>query len=75
LRNQNLSGLLDNRGKKRKGKSLIPEVIWQGFLSFYLDENRQPIKKCLEYTYNVGTAGTSGAGGGHTLLHDFYPAT
>jgi len=50
LRNQNLSGLLDNRGKMRKGKSSIPEVIWQAFLSFYLDENRHPVKKCLEYT-------------------------
>ncbi len=50
LRNKNLSGLLDKRGKSRKGKSSIPEVIWQAFLSFYLDEAQHPIKKCWEYT-------------------------
>lgn len=50
LRKSNFAGLLDKRGKSRKGKSSIPEVIWQAFLSFYLDEAQHPIKKCWEYT-------------------------
>lgn len=49
LRNKNFAGLLDKRGKSHKGKSSIPEVVWQAFLSFYLDEAQHPIKKCWEY--------------------------
>ena len=51
MRNSNLVGLLDGRGKKRKVQSSITEIIWQAFLSFYLDENQHPVKKCYEYTY------------------------
>lgn len=44
------SGLIDKRGKWKKGTSSIDETIWQAFLYFYLDQSQHPIKKCLEYT-------------------------
>lgn len=50
LRNRDFAGLLDKRGKSRKGKSTIPDIVWQAFLSFYLDERQHPIKRCYEYT-------------------------
>ena len=40
-----LDGLLDKRGKGRKGKSKITEEMWQTFLSYYLDEAQHPIQK------------------------------
>ncbi len=42
--------LIDKRGQWRKGMTTIDETLWQAFLSFYLDENQHPIKKCYEYT-------------------------
>lgn len=50
LRKLGLDGLLDKRGKGRKGKSKITEEMWQTFLSYYLDEAQHPIQKCYEYT-------------------------
>ena len=45
-----LRGLVDKRGKWRKGKSSIDETVWQAFLYYYLDQAQHPIQKCLEYT-------------------------
>lgn len=50
LKADNLAGLLDNRGGWRKGTSSIPDVAWECFMSFYLDEAQHPIAACLEYT-------------------------
>lgn len=50
VRNDDLKGLVDKRGKWRKGASAIDETIWQAFLYYYLDESQHPIQKCLEYT-------------------------
>lgn len=50
VRENDLSGLIDKRGKWRKGTSTIDETIWQAFLFYYLDQAQHPIKKCLEYT-------------------------
>jgi len=50
LKDNNLDGLIDKRGKCRKGKSKITEEMWQTFLSYYLDEAQHPIQKCYEYT-------------------------
>lgn len=50
LKDNNLDGLIDKRGKGRKGKSKITEEMWQTFLSYYLDEAQHPIQKCYEYT-------------------------
>ena len=50
VKDNDLDGLIDKRGKWRKGKSSIDETLWQAFLSFYLDENQHPIMRCYEYT-------------------------
>ena len=50
LKADDLAGLLDNRGSWRKGTSSIPDVAWECFMYFYLDEAQHPIAACLEYT-------------------------
>ncbi|MDL2294857.1 Mu transposase C-terminal domain-containing protein [Ruminococcaceae bacterium OttesenSCG-928-D13] len=45
-----LDGLLDKRGKWRKGKTDMPDKIWQVFLTYYLDEAQHPIAQCINYT-------------------------
>lgn len=49
-RDQDWDGLIDKRGKSRKGSSTIDETVWQCFLSYYLDESQHPIERCLQYT-------------------------
>ena len=48
-RDGNLVALVDFRGKKRKGISKIPDVCWDTFMWFYLDQRQHPVKKCYEY--------------------------
>lgn len=50
IQDNDLDGLVDKRGKWKKGRSSIDETLWQAFLSFYLDESQHPIKRCYEYT-------------------------
>lgn len=50
VKEKDLDGLIDKRGKWKKGTSSIDDVIWQAFLYYYLDESQHPIKKCIEYT-------------------------
>lgn len=50
LKDDDLAGLIDNRGSWKKGTSTIPNVAWECFMSFYLDEAQHPIKACYEYT-------------------------
>ena len=50
IREDDMSGLIDKRGKWRKGASAINETVWQAFLYYYLDESQHPIQKCLDYT-------------------------
>lgn len=50
VRDDDLAGLIDKRGKWKKGKSSIPDPMWQAFLYFFLDERQHPLKKCYEYT-------------------------
>lgn len=50
IRQNDLDGLIDKRGKGQKGRSSIDDTLWEAFLSFYLDENQHPIKRCYEYT-------------------------
>lgn len=50
LKQGNLKGLVDKRGKAKKGCTKIDEETWQIFLSFYLDQAKHPQKKCYEYT-------------------------
>lgn len=50
VRANDLDGLIDKRGKWKKGRSSIPDPMWQAFLYYYLDESQHPLKKCYEYT-------------------------
>lgn len=50
LEENDLEGLVDGRGKARKGKSSINETVWQVFLSFYLDLREPKARECYEAT-------------------------
>lgn len=50
VKENDLSGLVDKRGKWKKGTSSIDDTIWQAFLYYYLDQSQHPIQKCLAYT-------------------------
>ncbi len=49
IREHDLDGLVDKRGKNRKGKSTISPEAWDAFLYFYLNEAQHPMMKCYEY--------------------------
>jgi excisionase family DNA binding protein len=49
-RDQDYDGLIDKRGKWKKGQTSMPDLIWQAFLSYYLDEAQHPIERCYQYT-------------------------
>lgn len=44
-----LDGLVDKRGKWRKGRTDMPKELWDAFLDYYLDQRQYPISKCVEY--------------------------
>lgn len=50
VRENNMKGLVDMRGKWRKRKSDIDDTVWQAFLYYYLSQNQYPVSRCLEYT-------------------------
>lgn len=41
-----LNGLIDNRGGHNKGKSSIPTPVWEYFLDIFLTENKPSISRC-----------------------------
>lgn len=45
-----LEGLLDKRGGWNRGKSSIPQEIWEGFLYYYLDDRKLPVSQCYQIT-------------------------
>lgn len=45
-----LAGILGLRGAWNKGKSTIPEPVWQAFLWFWLEENQPPLRDCYKCT-------------------------
>ena len=44
IKEKDLKGLIDKRGKWKKGTSSINDEIWQAFLYFYLDQSQHPIQ-------------------------------
>lgn len=50
LRENRLEGLVDSRGKARRGRSAMDETVWQTFLGFYLDLRQPPALACYEDT-------------------------
>lgn len=49
FRENDYDGLIDKRGKWAKGTNQIPEVMWELFKYYYLDEARHPITKCYNF--------------------------
>lgn len=49
LKQKDFGGLVDKRGKWKKGKSTIPEPVWQAFLYYYLDQSQPSIEQCIGY--------------------------
>ncbi len=47
---EGFDGLIDRRGGYNKGKSAIPEDIWNVFLKLWLIENCTKVKNCYEMT-------------------------
>lgn len=43
-----LTGLTDRRGGANRGKSSIPEPVWNYFLCAYLDDRKLPLTQCYE---------------------------
>lgn len=43
-----IEGLIDKRGGHNRGKSSIPEDVWNYFLYVYLDERQLPKRQCYE---------------------------
>lgn len=43
-----LAGLTDRRGGGNRGKTSIPETVWNYFLCAYLDDKRLPLTQCYE---------------------------
>ena len=48
IRKGDLDGMIDKRGKSRKGKSRIPPELWNAYLYYYLNESQHPMKRCYE---------------------------
>lgn len=44
-----LDGLVDGRGKARRGYCKIP-AAWDAFMYYYLDQRQSPIKQCYDQT-------------------------
>ncbi|MEG2842253.1 MAG: transposase, partial [Ruthenibacterium sp.] len=49
-REENYDGLLDKRGKWKKGQSGTPPDVFKIFETYYLDESQHPVERCIEYT-------------------------
>lgn len=49
IRRQDYDGLVDKRGRHRLGQNSIPELVWELFKYYYLDENQHAIKQCVNF--------------------------
>lgn len=49
LRDQDYNGLIDRRGRHRSGQNSIPEIAWEVFKYYYLDENQHSIAQCVDF--------------------------
>jgi hypothetical protein len=49
LRENDYDALIDKRGRWSKGTTSIPELAWELFKYFYLDEAQHPVSKCVQY--------------------------
>ncbi len=49
-RNSDISGLIDKRGGKNKGTTVVPEFMLNAFARFYLDQQCLTVTSCYKYT-------------------------
>lgn len=49
-KDNDFEGLLDGRGAWNRGKSTIPEPVWDAFLWYWLDENKPTASLCYRNT-------------------------
>lgn len=49
-KDKDYDGLIEKRGKPLKGVTTMQDIVWDCFLSFYLDQAQYSIQKCYEYT-------------------------
>ncbi|ACV64881.1 Transposase-like Mu [Desulfofarcimen acetoxidans DSM 771] len=49
VRAKNYDALVDKRGRHRLGQNSIPELAWELFKYYYLDESQYAIKQCVDY--------------------------
>ncbi len=50
LREQGEAALIDGRGKHENHKKAIPDEVFAVFMSYYLDESRKSVQKCISMT-------------------------
>lgn len=50
LREQGEAALIDRRGKHGNHKKAIPDEVFSVFMSYYLDESRKSVQKCMNMT-------------------------
>lgn len=50
LRTYGEAALIDRRGKHGNHKKVIPDEVFAVFTSYYLDESRKSVRKCMELT-------------------------
>lgn len=48
LDNGNIDALIEHRGGSTKGKSSIPDEVWDYFLYIYLNENQPKVARCYQ---------------------------
>lgn len=49
-REQGEAALIDRRGKHKNHKKAIPDEVFAVFTSYYLDESRKSVRRCMELT-------------------------
>lgn len=50
LREQGEAALIDRRGKHGNHKKAVPDEVFSVFMSYYLDESRKSVQKCMNMT-------------------------
>ena len=50
MKEGDLQGLCENRGGANRGRSSIPQVLWDQFLYLYLSDSQPTVSRCYELT-------------------------
>ncbi|MFV0401704.1 MAG: Mu transposase C-terminal domain-containing protein [Oscillospiraceae bacterium] len=66
-----LDGLIERRGQWRKGRSDIQPDVWKVFLTYYLDQAKDPVTKCIRSTEQYLKLRVAEGAVPESLLRDF----